>query len=141
MLIALLAILVGTSAVAIGRGGELAVEQVDHAPVELGRVSPTDVALLRPPTTLWGYNMQVTDVALDQIARALRDRDIEIAYLRRQLADLGYGDYDRPRDFVPKHGRPAIAPPEQDTIEAQSAEAGGPVQEVSVDPAAEEQAW
>lgn len=141
MLIALLAILVGTFAVAIGRGGELAVEQVDHAPVDLGHVSPTDVALLRPPTTLWGYNMQVTDVALDQIARALRDRDIEIAYLQRQLADRGYGDYDRPRDFVPKHGRPAIPPPEPAAIEAPAAEAGEPGQDAAEDPAAEEQGW
>ncbi|HLJ99388.1 MAG TPA: hypothetical protein VKU39_05710 [Streptosporangiaceae bacterium] len=136
MLFALLAIIVGTFVVAIGRGGELAVEQVDHAPVDLGLISPTDVALLRPPTTLWGYNMQVTDTALDQIARALRDRDIEIAYLQRQLADLGYSDYDRPRDFVPKHERPAIAPPEPAAIEAPAE-----TDEAPADPSAEEQAW
>ena len=82
-------ILAGVFVVATGRGGELAYEQADHAPLDLGPVSATDVALLRPPTALWGYNMQVTDEALDRIARALRDRDIEIAYLQRQLADLG----------------------------------------------------
>ena len=87
----ILAILVGVFYVAIGRGGELAYEQADHAPLDLGPVSATDVALLRPPTALWGYNMQVTDEALDRIARALRDRDILIASLQRQLSDGGRG--------------------------------------------------
>jgi hypothetical protein len=90
LLLVVIAILVGVFYVAIGRGGELAYEQADHAPLDLGPVSATDVALLRPPTALWGYNMQVTDEALDAIARTLRDRDIEIAYLQRQLADLGH---------------------------------------------------
>ena len=90
LLLVVIAILVGVFYVAIGRGGELAYEQADHAPLDLGPVSATDVALLRPPTALWGYNMQVTDEALDAIARTLRDRDIEIAYLHRQLADLGH---------------------------------------------------
>lgn len=84
-------ILVGVFAVATGRGGELAYEHADHAPLDLGPVSATDVALLRPPTALWGYNMQVTDEALDRIARSIRDRDIEIASLQRQLADLTHG--------------------------------------------------
>ena len=82
-------ILIGVFVVATGRGGELAYEHADHAPLDLGVISPTDVALLRPPTALWGYNMQVTDEAMDRIARAVRDRDIEIAFLRRKLADLG----------------------------------------------------
>lgn len=152
MLIVLLAIIIGAFAVAVGWGGELAVEQVDHAPVDLGPVAPTDVALLRPPTTLWGYNMQVTDEALDQIARALRDRDIEIGYLRRQLADLGYGDYDRPRDFVPRHERPAIEPAGYIAIEPPSAGPPGPAPASGATPApgsfpgdddssAEELAW
>jgi hypothetical protein len=89
LVVGIIAILAGVFAVATGRGGELAYEHADHAPLDLGPVSATDVALLRPPTALWGYNMQVTDEALDRIARALRDRDIEIAYLQRQLGDLG----------------------------------------------------
>ncbi len=88
-------ILAGVFFVATGRGGELAYEHADHAPLDLGPVSATDVALLRPPTALWGYNMQVTDEALDRIARALRDRDIEIASLQRQLADLSHGQAGR----------------------------------------------
>jgi hypothetical protein len=88
MILVALVILVGVFFVATGRGGELAYEQADHAPLDLGPVSATDVALLRPPTALWGYNMQVTDEALERIAQAVRDRDVTIAFLQQRLADL-----------------------------------------------------
>ena len=86
-LIAVIVVLAGVFFAATGRGGELAYEHVDHAPLDLGPVSAPDVAMLRPPTAMWGYNMQVTDEALDRIARAMRDRDVTIAYLQQQLAD------------------------------------------------------
>ena len=85
-LITIAAVLVGIFFAATGRGGELAYEHADHAPLDLGPVSAADIALLRPPTALWGYNMQVTDAALDDIARAMRERDVTIAYLQEQLA-------------------------------------------------------
>jgi hypothetical protein len=88
MIVVAVAILVGVFFVATGRGGELAYEHADHAPLDLGPVSAADVALLRPPTALWGYNMQVTDEALEQIAQAVRDRDVTIAFLQQRLADL-----------------------------------------------------
>jgi hypothetical protein len=88
MILVAVVILVGVFFVATGRGGELAYEQADHAPLDLGPVSATDVALLRPPTALWGYNMQVTDEALEAIAQAVRDRDVMIAFLQQRLADL-----------------------------------------------------
>ena len=88
MILVAVVILVGVFWAATGRGGELAYEQADHAPLDLGPVSATDVALLRPPTALWGYNMQVTDEALEAIAQAVRDRDVMIAFLQRRLADL-----------------------------------------------------
>ena len=88
MILAAVVILVGVFFVATGRGGELAYEYPDHAPLDLGPVSATDVALLRPPTALWGYNMQVTDEALESIAQAIRDRDVTIAFLQQRLADL-----------------------------------------------------
>jgi hypothetical protein len=87
MILVAVAILVGVFLVATGRGGELAYEHADHAPLDLGPVSATDVALLRPPTALWGYNMQVTDEALEKIAQAIRDRDVTIAFLQQRLAD------------------------------------------------------
>jgi hypothetical protein len=88
MILAAVVILVGVFFVATGRGGEMAHEQADHAPLDLGPVSATDVALLRPPTAMWGYNMQVTDEALETIAQAMRDRDVTIAFLQQRLADL-----------------------------------------------------
>jgi hypothetical protein len=116
-LIAIVVVLVAIFFAATGRGGELAYEQADHAPLDLGPVSSADIALLRPPTALWGYNMQVTDAALDQIARAMRDRDITIAYLQDQLA--GYqrnGSHAEPRGA---HARPG--PEIQDTLESDAA--------------------
>lgn len=86
--IAIVAVLVGVFFAATGRGGEMAVEQADHAPIDLGPVTAADIALLRPPTALLGYNTQVTDEALDHIASAMRERDVKIAYLQQQLADL-----------------------------------------------------
>ena len=97
-LITIAAVLVGIYFVATGRGGEMAYEHADHAPLDLGPVSAADIALLRPPTAMWGYNMQVTDEALDRIARAMRERDVTIAFLQEQLAALARtGAWDEPR--------------------------------------------
>ncbi|MGH3194411.1 MAG: hypothetical protein ACRDNT_00440 [Streptosporangiaceae bacterium] len=97
-LIMIVAVLVGIFFAATGRGGELAYEHADHAPLDLGPVSAADVALLRPPTALWGYNMQVTDEALDRIARAMRERDVTIAYLQGQFASVEpHGSYAESR--------------------------------------------
>jgi hypothetical protein len=87
MILVAVAILVGVFVAATGRGGELAYEPADHAPLDMGQVSASDVVMLRPPTALWGYNMQVTDEALARIAQAVRDRDVTIAYLQQRLAD------------------------------------------------------
>ena len=88
MILVAVVILAGVFWAATGRGGELAYEQADHAPLDLGPVSAADVAGLRPPTAMWGYNMQVTDEALERIAQAMRDRDVTIIYLQQRLAGL-----------------------------------------------------
>jgi hypothetical protein len=107
MLLAVLVVLVAVFFVATGRGGELSHERPDHAPLDLGPVAATDVALLRPPTALWGYNVDVTDEALDLIARALRDRDVTIAYLQQQLAERITGTVaDPPGALRPQPPRP-----------------------------------
>jgi hypothetical protein len=114
MLIAIAVVLVGIFFVATGRGGELAYEQADHAPLDLGPVSAADIALLRPPSAMWGYNMQVTDAALDQIARAMRERDVTIAYLQDQLAGVQrHGAYTVPRGA---HARPGSSPTPPDAF-------------------------
>jgi hypothetical protein len=115
MILVAVVILVGVFFVASGRGGEMAYEQADHAPLDLGPVSPTDIALLRPPTALWGYNMQVTDEALERIAQAVRDRDVTIAFLQQRLADLAspadpvLQPGEPPRAHLPQRAQPAGA--------------------------------
>lgn len=83
-----LVILIAVVFLAAGRGGELPVERNDYAPLELGPVSATDVALLRPPAAAWGYNMQATDEALSQIAESIRERDVRIVALEQLVTDL-----------------------------------------------------
>ena len=91
LLVAAAAILGGVVVAALGRAGEMATFAGDTAPIELDEVSATDVALLRPPMSLWGYNAQATEDALRVIARSVVARDVEIATLRRELADLQSG--------------------------------------------------
>lgn len=106
-------VLVGIFFAATGRGGELAYEHADHAPLDLGPVSAADIALLRPPTAMWGYNMQVTDAALDQIARAMRERDVTIAYLQDQLATHERnGSYSEPRGAHARDAAGNLDPPD-----------------------------
>ncbi len=75
--------------VGVGRGGQLSVERGDYLPLDLGPVSATDVALLRPPTSLWGYNRQATDEAMERVAESIRERDVRIVALEQLVTDLG----------------------------------------------------
>lgn len=88
MLLVAAAIVGGAVLAALGRAGEMAVFSGDLVPIDLGEVTATDVALLRPPMSLWGYNAQATEEALRVIARSVTARDVEIATLRRELDDL-----------------------------------------------------
>ena len=88
MLVAAVAVLAGVIAVAVGRGGELTFFQADYAPIKMDEIAATDVVLFRPPMALWGYSVQPTDEALNRIAEALTERDIEITALRQQVANL-----------------------------------------------------
>ena len=112
MILVAVAILVGVFLVATGRGGELAYEHADHAPLDLGPVSATDVALLRPPTALWGYNMQVTDEALEKIAQAIRDRDVTISFLQQRLADQITRAVDSGAPTSPEPASPDLTSPD-----------------------------
>jgi hypothetical protein len=88
LLIVAVAILCGVVVVAMGRGGELARPAPDVRPLDGEIVTAADVALLRPPAALWGYDMRATDEALNMVARTVTERDVEIAILRRQIAEL-----------------------------------------------------
>jgi hypothetical protein len=88
MVIATLAVVAVVVLVARGRGGELSAERNDYLELDLGPVSATDVALLRPPMTLWGYNMQATDEAMERIAASIKERDVRIVALEQLVTDL-----------------------------------------------------
>jgi hypothetical protein len=120
MWVIVVAVVAGAVLVARGRGGELSVERNDYLELELGPVSATDIALLRPPMALWGYNMQATDEALDRIAASIRDRDVRIVALAQLVTDLSRDPAAQPLSspYIPaRHRRgpfdPAPPPPEQ----------------------------
>jgi hypothetical protein len=118
--IVIVVVVAGAVLVARGRGGELSVERTDYLELELGPVSATDIALLRPPMGLWGYNMQATDEALDRIAASIRDRDVRIVALEQLVHDLSREPTAQPLSSpygAPRHRREpfeaAPPPPEQ----------------------------
>jgi hypothetical protein len=78
-------IVAGAVLAALGRTGEMAMFLPVAALFQAGEMTAPDVALLRPPLSLWGYNAAATDEALLVIARAMAARDVEIATLRRAL--------------------------------------------------------
>ena len=88
LVIAIIVVLAAVVFLAMGRGGEMSVERNDYLPLDLGPVSATDVALLRPPTGLWGYNIQATDEAMEQVAESIRERDVRIVALEQLVTDL-----------------------------------------------------
>jgi hypothetical protein len=88
LLIAAMVIVAAVVFVAVGRGGGMSAEHPDYAPLDLGPVSATDVVLLRPPSALWGYNMQATDEAFERIAESIRERDVRIVALEQLVTDL-----------------------------------------------------
>jgi hypothetical protein len=135
IVIAALVIVAVAVFVARGYGGQLSTERSDYRELELGPVSATDVVLLRPPLTLWGYSMPATDDALERIAASIRERDVRIVALEQLVTDLTmepaalplsspYGTARHRRapfepapletgPFAPAPFEPAPAPPEQ----------------------------
>jgi catechol 2,3-dioxygenase-like lactoylglutathione lyase family enzyme len=88
LLLTALVILAGVVVVAVGRGGELTLFRSDAAPLRQRLATAADMASFRPPLAFFGYSPQATDDALQRIARAVADRDAELARLRGQLAVL-----------------------------------------------------
>jgi hypothetical protein len=119
MVFAILVVLAAVVLVAMGHGGELSAERSDYLQLELGPVSATDVALLRPPSALWGYNMQATDEAMDRVAESIRERDVRIVALEQLVTDLTREPAAPPLSSpygTPRHRRPYLdpaPPPEQ----------------------------
>jgi len=96
LLVAAAVILGGLIAVALGRGGEMTEFSPDVRPLDGDIATAADVALLRPPVALWGYDKRSTDEALNLVARTVTERDVEITRLRRQIADMQWAGQKRP---------------------------------------------
>lgn len=91
LLIAAAAIIAGVAVVAVGRGGELTRFGADVRPVDADIETAADVALLRPSAALWGYDKRSTDEALNAVAQSVTERDVQIAALLQQIADMRGG--------------------------------------------------
>jgi hypothetical protein len=119
MVIAAVLVVAVVVLVARGYGGELSTERSDYLELELGPVSATDVALLRPPMTMWGYSMPATDEAMERIAASIRERDVRIVALEQLVTDLTREPAAPPLSspyLAPRHRRAAFEPappPEQ----------------------------
>lgn len=84
LLAAAIAILAGVVVVAMGRGGEIAQSHRD-APMRPPRIrTAADLAMLRLPVGLFGYQEEATDAALDAAARLIAEQQAEIARLRAE---------------------------------------------------------
>ncbi|MFC4905748.1 hypothetical protein [Actinomadura gamaensis] len=91
LVLAGVAVLAAVVVLAMGRGGELARTHPDVPPLPLidgVPVTGPEVAMLRLPRALWGYQMGVTDEALHRLAYALTERDARMAALEQHVADL-----------------------------------------------------
>ena len=112
LILVAVAILVGVVGVAIGRGGEMVEFAGDYPPLETDDLlTAADVALLRPPSALWGYNAAVTDQAFGRIAQVVTERDVEITALRSQLAEIRGVPGADSADASDSPAPPAPAPP------------------------------
>jgi hypothetical protein len=141
LLLAGAVILAGVVAVAMGHGGEMAEFPSDYVSPTLGDLlTATDVAMLRPPAALWGYNTQVTDEALSRIAQIVTERDVEIAVLRQQLAELRSGTRAAPPAGSAPVVRAMRAEPEPAEPEPAVAAEPVPAEPVPAEPVAAEPA-
>ncbi|MGH3273384.1 MAG: hypothetical protein ACRDNZ_03550 [Streptosporangiaceae bacterium] len=96
LMLAAVVILAGVVVVAMGRGGELALARPDSAAYGRELVTPADMVAFRPPAALLGYSAPVTDDALRRIARAVAERDAELAMLRHEVAALRACEFQAP---------------------------------------------
>jgi hypothetical protein len=85
LLAAAAAILTGVVAVAMGWGGELAGWSRDLPAFPLRPSTASDIATLRLPANLFGYQVKATDEVLNAISLLVAGRDAEIARLRDEL--------------------------------------------------------
>ena len=128
LLAAAVAILAGVVAVAMGSGGELAISRRD-LPVIPPRIrTASDVARLRLPLALFGYQAESADQVLDVLAGRLAEQDAEIARLREEVQGRGSERTRGASGAVPLDpAEPAVVPhPAPESPAAGSPAAGSP---------------
>lgn len=107
IILAAAVILGGVVVVAMGRGGELSRAR-PAVPASSEFRTWSDVAHYRPPAALLGYHARTTEHALSLIARTIAERDAEIEWLRKRLAESrpDFGPYspDSPFEAVGDDG-------------------------------------
>jgi DivIVA domain-containing protein len=94
-LVAVSGVLFVVGAFVFGRGEELAPAPRESPPVVLPQDRPpdsADIEALRLSVVLRGYRMLEVDSVLDQLAEALRDKDLQIVALTNQLSQQPAGD-------------------------------------------------
>ena len=97
----------------------MAPEYPDYPPIDLGPVTAADVVMMRPPSAAWGYNMRITDEALEAIARAVTERDVRISALEQEVSDLRGQAGEHPLEARPAIPDPASRPAAgEDTVPA-----------------------
>jgi hypothetical protein len=101
--------------VAMGKGGELSRERAE-LPSRADFRSWSDVADYRPPAALMGYHAAATERALALIARTIAERDAEIDWLRRRLAEL------QPESLATAQAGPSAGAAGEDSAEDAAAE-------------------
>jgi hypothetical protein len=84
LLAAAIAILAGVVVVAMGRGGEMAQARRDSPDRPPLVRTAADLAMLRLPVGLFGYQEEATDAALDAATRLIAEQQAEIARLRAE---------------------------------------------------------
>jgi hypothetical protein len=89
-LLALVAVagLYGLATMFLSRTEQIAPATADRSPWRLAdqALEPTDIVDLRLPVALRGYRFAETDLLLDRLTEELRERDDEIARLRKDAA-------------------------------------------------------
>lgn len=129
LLAAAIAILAGVVVVAMGRGGEIAQSHPDAPMWPPSIRTAADLAMLRLPVGLFGYQEEATDAALDAAARLIAEQQAEIARLRAEAWRLRPPDAeaDARRQGGTRPDAPeadaAQSPPDDDLAAADAADA------------------
>jgi hypothetical protein len=137
------AIICAVVVVAMGRGGEIATFVRDRPVAFFPIRTPADVAGLRLPIGLLGYQVHATADALTALANLLAERDYEIATLRSELwrqgaaRDEPAGGEDQRSDRVIQAS--VLFPEEADLPGGTGADSGEP--RAQADLASSEQTW